>query len=81
MTGGAGNVVFGECDRQTWHPDLDWLERELEGPNPPKMVVLVNPNNPTGTFRRQTAHPRVPLPLSFPPAPTVSHHGQRGTLK
>ena len=48
MTGGAANVVFGDCDRQTWHPDLDWLEGELAGPNPPKMVVLVNPNNPTG---------------------------------
>ena len=48
MTGGADNVVFGECDRETWHPDLDWLEQELAGPKPPKMVVLVNPNNPTG---------------------------------
>jgi hypothetical protein len=30
------------------HPDLDWLERELAGPSPPSMVVLVNPCNPTG---------------------------------
>ena len=48
MTGGAANVAFGECDPQTWHPDLEWLQRELRKPNPPKMVVLVNPNNPTG---------------------------------
>ena len=48
MTGGAANVVFGPCDRSTWRPDLDWLEAELAGPRPPKMVVLVNPNNPTG---------------------------------
>ncbi len=48
MTGGARNVVFGRCDSRTLHPDLDWLEAELAGPSPPKMVVLVNPCNPTG---------------------------------
>ncbi|KAK9815338.1 hypothetical protein WJX72_001946 [[Myrmecia] bisecta] len=50
MTGGAHNVVYGECDKQTWHPDLDWLERELAGPSPPKVVVIVNPCNPTGVL-------------------------------
>ena len=48
MTGGAADVVHGRCDPQTWHPDLDWLEQELARPNAPKMVVLVNPCNPTG---------------------------------
>ena len=48
MTGGADNVVHGKCDPQSWHPNLDWLEQELSQPNPPKMVVLVNPCNPTG---------------------------------
>ncbi len=48
MTGGADNVVRGQCDPQSWHPNLNWLEQELSQPNPPKMVVLVNPCNPTG---------------------------------
>ena len=48
MTGGAADVVHGRCDPQTWHPDLDWLEQELSQPDAPKMVVLVNPCNPTG---------------------------------
>ena len=41
-------MVLGRCNPQTLHPDLDWLEAELAGPSPPKMVVLVNPCNPTG---------------------------------
>jgi len=40
--------VAGPCDPRTLHPDLDWLQRELAGPQPPRMVVLVNPCNPTG---------------------------------
>lgn len=48
MTGGARSVRFGPCDPSTFHPDLNWLEQELLGPSPPKMVVLVNPCNPTG---------------------------------
>jgi aspartate/methionine/tyrosine aminotransferase len=48
MTGGAAEVVFGPCNPDSLHPDLDWLERQLRGPSPPKMVVLVNPCNPTG---------------------------------
>ncbi|CAL8463420.1 g2954 [Coccomyxa elongata] len=50
MTGGADNVVRGQCDPQSWHPNLNWLEQELSQPNPPKMVVLVNPCNPTGVL-------------------------------
>lgn len=32
------------------HPDLDWLAAELAGPNPPRLVVLTNPCNPTGPW-------------------------------
>lgn len=33
------------------HPDLDWLERELLGSaDPPRLVTIVNPCNPTGTL-------------------------------
>ena len=48
MTGGADSVVFGPCHSHTLHPDLDWLEQEMKGPSPPKMVVLISPCNPTG---------------------------------
>lgn len=51
MTGGADSIIYGPCDPVTFHPDLDWLERTLlhssNSPRP-KMVVIVNPNNPTG---------------------------------
>lgn len=50
MTGGAESIVYGPCSPQTLHPDLDWLSLELSSPSPPKMVVLVNPNNPTGVL-------------------------------
>jgi hypothetical protein len=52
MTGGSESVVGGRCDERTWHPDLDWLEGELAGPSPPRMVVIVNPCNPTGVCAR-----------------------------
>ncbi|PNW88952.1 hypothetical protein CHLRE_01g051800v5 [Chlamydomonas reinhardtii] len=50
MTGGSERLVIGECDPDTMRPSLAWLERELAGPSPPKMVVLVNPCNPTGVL-------------------------------
>ena len=52
MTGGAPRLAFGPCDPNTFHPDLDWLEKELTGPDPPKLVYLVNPSNPTGVITR-----------------------------
>ena len=52
MTGGSNVVVFGRCDPATWHPDLDWLEGAMAGPSPPRMVVLINPCNPTGACCR-----------------------------
>lgn len=53
MTGGSRSIVYGDCMASTLHPDLDWLEREMAKPNPPKMVVLVNPCNPTGVLMTQ----------------------------
>ncbi|PNH07737.1 Aspartate aminotransferase [Tetrabaena socialis] len=50
MTGSADRVVLGECDPATMRPSLEWLKAELAGPQPPKMVVVVNPCNPTGVL-------------------------------
>eukprot|EP00882_Tetradesmus_deserticola_P031207 GHRQ01035282.1.p1 GENE.GHRQ01035282.1~~GHRQ01035282.1.p1 ORF type:complete len:246 (+),score=86.93 GHRQ01035282.1:437-1174(+) len=48
MTGGTPQVVLGPCCAGNLHPDWGWLQQQLAGPQPPKMVVLVNPCNPTG---------------------------------
>ena len=48
MTGGAEAVRLGPCDPASWRPNLEWLAEELTGASPPRMVVLVNPCNPTG---------------------------------
>ncbi|GFR53019.1 hypothetical protein Agub_g15711 [Astrephomene gubernaculifera] len=50
MTGSADRVVLGECDPASQRPSLEWLRGQLAGPQPPKMVVLVNPCNPTGVL-------------------------------
>ncbi|KAG2496482.1 hypothetical protein HYH03_005308 [Edaphochlamys debaryana] len=50
MTGSADRVVIGSTHPDTLRPDLDWLEGALKGPQPPKMVVVVNPCNPTGVL-------------------------------
>ena len=50
MTGGSRSVCYGPCHPQTFHPDLQWLQRQLDEIQPPKMVVLVNPCNPTGAL-------------------------------
>lgn len=51
-------VVLGPCSSNTLHPDLDWLQQQLAGDQPPKMVVIVNPCNPTGehTALRRLTH-------------------------
>ena len=41
-------IAYGPSDPDNWFPDLDWLEDELESANPPKLVYIVNPCNPTG---------------------------------
>lgn len=48
MTGAAARVVTGPPDPDTLKPDLEWLERTMRSAAPPKMVVIVNPCNPTG---------------------------------
>ncbi|KFM24371.1 Aspartate aminotransferase [Auxenochlorella protothecoides] len=48
MTGLGPSIVYGPCTPEHLHPDLDWLEAALARPSPPRMVVLVNPCNPTG---------------------------------
>lgn len=52
MMGGSQTVAFGPSDPDTFEPDLDWLEAELQGPNRPKLVYIVNPCNPTGGSNR-----------------------------
>lgn len=49
MTGGARSVVLGPPGASL-KPDLAWLEKELNGDHPPKMVVIVNPCNPAGAL-------------------------------
>lgn len=48
MTLGTEAMQIGPCTRDTFHPDLAWLEEHLSQHPRTKMVVLVNPNNPTG---------------------------------
>jgi aspartate/methionine/tyrosine aminotransferase len=50
MTGGGRQVVLGECGRGDLRPDLGWLRAQLQGPQPPRLVVLANPCNPTGVL-------------------------------
>eukprot|EP00775_Hariotina_reticulata_P011561 gene11559-11705_t len=50
MTGGADQVALGPCHPDTLHPDLEWLQQQLQGPHPPRLVVIVNPCNPTGVL-------------------------------
>ena len=50
MMGGGQTVEFGGCDPCTFHPDLEWLQNQMTGPKPPKLVYLVNPCNPTGAL-------------------------------
>ncbi|KAF5832654.1 putative aspartate aminotransferase [Dunaliella salina] len=46
--GREAGIVFGPRDSQTMHPDIDWLRTTMSQPDPPKVVALVNPCNPTG---------------------------------
>ncbi|OAY36815.1 aromatic aminotransferase ISS1 [Manihot esculenta] len=48
---GVTNILVGPGNRKTLHPDADWLERTLSETRPvPKVVTVVNPGNPTGTY-------------------------------
>ncbi|KAG4972597.1 hypothetical protein JHK85_039018 [Glycine max] len=48
---GVTNILVGPGSSDTLHPDADWLERILsETKPPPKLVTVVNPGNPSGTY-------------------------------
>ena len=50
MSEGGPEIEYGPCDPLTMLPDLDWLRGQLESDKPPKAVVVVTPNNPTGVI-------------------------------
>eukprot|EP00898_Chlorokybus_atmophyticus_P003042 jgi/Chlat1/3739/Chrsp259S03885 len=50
MTGSAGSIVIGPSDLQTNIADMRWLREQFASDRKPKMVVLVNPGNPTGAL-------------------------------
>ncbi|KAI8018458.1 Aromatic aminotransferase ISS1 [Camellia lanceoleosa] len=53
---GVTNILVGPGNPKTLHPDEDWLEKTLRETKPtPKLVTVVNPGNPSGTY--------IPLPL------------------
>ncbi|KAJ0008080.1 hypothetical protein Pint_29933 [Pistacia integerrima] len=48
---GITNILVGPGNPKTLHPDADWLERTLMETKPtPKLVTVVNPGNPSGTY-------------------------------
>jgi len=48
---GITNILVGPGNPKTLHPDADWLEKTLLETKPaPKLVTVVNPGNPTGTY-------------------------------
>ncbi|KAK4765706.1 hypothetical protein SAY86_026796 [Trapa natans] len=48
---GVTDILVGPGDPETLHPDADWLEKTLSETKPtPKLVTVVNPGNPSGTY-------------------------------
>ncbi|WJX42832.1 Aromatic aminotransferase iss1 [Trifolium repens] len=48
---GVTNILVGPGNPETLYPDADWLEKVLSESKPvPKLVTVVNPGNPTGTY-------------------------------
>ncbi|WCJ40652.1 Pyridoxal phosphate (PLP)-dependent transferases superfamily protein [Euphorbia peplus] len=48
---GITNILVGPGNPDTLHPDADWLEKTLLETRPvPKVVSVVNPGNPSGTY-------------------------------
>lgn len=48
---GVKDILVGPGDPETLYPDADWLEQTLKKTNPPpKVVTVVNPGNPSGTY-------------------------------
>lgn len=48
---GVTDILVGPGDKETLHPDADWLEKTLKETKPtPKIITVVNPGNPSGTY-------------------------------
>lgn len=48
---GVTDILVGPGNPKTLHPDADWLEMTLKNTVPtPKLVTVVNPGNPSGTY-------------------------------
>eukprot|EP00262_Sarcandra_glabra_P022022 TRINITY_DN9543_c0_g1_i1.p1 TRINITY_DN9543_c0_g1~~TRINITY_DN9543_c0_g1_i1.p1 ORF type:complete len:395 (-),score=60.94 TRINITY_DN9543_c0_g1_i1:140-1324(-) len=48
---GITDILVGPGNPRTLHPDVDWLEKTLSEKKPvPKLVTVVNPGNPSGTY-------------------------------
>ncbi|XP_050232551.1 aromatic aminotransferase ISS1 [Mercurialis annua] len=48
---GITDILVGPGNPKTLHPDADWLEKILSETKPvPKVVTVVNPGNPSGTY-------------------------------
>ncbi|XP_042491245.1 aromatic aminotransferase ISS1-like [Macadamia integrifolia] len=48
---GITNILVGPGNPKTLYPDADWLEKILSETKPvPKVVTIVNPGNPSGTY-------------------------------
>ncbi|KAM7480408.1 hypothetical protein LguiA_028621 [Lonicera macranthoides] len=48
---GVTDILVGPGSPNTLHPDADWLEKTLRETKPtPKLVTVVNPGNPSGTY-------------------------------
>ncbi|XP_034197234.1 aromatic aminotransferase ISS1-like isoform X2 [Prunus dulcis] len=48
---GVTNILVGPGHPETLYPDADWLEKTLSETKPtPKLVTVVNPGNPSGTY-------------------------------
>ncbi|KAL5574637.1 hypothetical protein UlMin_016336 [Ulmus minor] len=57
---GITDILVGPGDPETLHPDADWLERILSETKPaPKLVSVVNPGNPSGTYIPDTLLKRI----------------------
>ncbi|KAI3982738.1 hypothetical protein MKX01_010221 [Papaver californicum] len=47
---GITDILVGPGDPKTLQPDADWLEKILSTEPVPKLVNVVNPGNPSGTY-------------------------------
>ncbi|KAL5072630.1 hypothetical protein RYX36_011614 [Vicia faba] len=48
---GITDIIVGPGNPETLYPDVDWLEKVLSETKPvPKLVSIVNPGNPSGTY-------------------------------